>query len=123
MTDTIIDITNGTPIDVQRVKPTKEPLLAAVLSFFIPGAGQFYNGQALKGALFLISIPVLMIVVPAIIDIILLAIFRDPSILIVDLFLEPFLGIVSLIVWAINLYDAYKGAEKINKRNGNQASI
>ena len=32
-------------------KPQKSPVLAAILSFFIGGAGQIYNGQAGKGLL------------------------------------------------------------------------
>jgi hypothetical protein len=41
------------PTAVQGVV-RKSPLVAGVLSAFIPGAGQFYNGQAGKGAVMLL---------------------------------------------------------------------
>jgi TM2 domain-containing membrane protein YozV len=31
----------------------RRPALALILSFFVPGAGQFYNGEAKKGAIIL----------------------------------------------------------------------
>jgi len=33
-----------------RYRPYKEPVLAGVMSFFVPGTGQFYNGQWMQGA-------------------------------------------------------------------------
>jgi TM2 domain-containing membrane protein YozV len=35
----------------------KEPGIAAVLSFLIPGLGQFYNGEFLRGLFWLIITP------------------------------------------------------------------
>ena len=35
----------------------RDPFLAAVLSFFIPGLGQLYNGRILAGILWLIFTP------------------------------------------------------------------
>ena len=35
----------------------KDPGLAAVLSFFIPGVGQIYNGKILRGVFWLIITP------------------------------------------------------------------
>ena len=32
----------------------RDPLLAGILSFLIPGAGQLYNGQILSGILWLV---------------------------------------------------------------------
>jgi TM2 domain-containing membrane protein YozV len=38
-------------------QPTKNPGTAAVLSFFIPGVGQIYNGDFLRGLFWLIVTP------------------------------------------------------------------
>jgi TM2 domain-containing membrane protein YozV len=49
-------ITKEAPVAGQPTKPTKskkEPALACVLSFLLPGLGQFYNGEAGKGAIML----------------------------------------------------------------------
>lgn len=67
--------------------------LAAVLSALINGLGQIYNGQILKG--------ILIIVVQFINGAL-------TVILIGWLFLP--------IVWVWAVYDAYRGAEKINRR-------
>jgi TM2 domain-containing membrane protein YozV len=40
---------------------SKNSGLAAVLSFFVPGAGQFYNGKFLRGLFWLIVTPGLWI--------------------------------------------------------------
>ncbi len=44
-----------------RMKKTKDPGLAAVLSLVIPGVGQFYNGTFLRGIFWLIVTPGLWI--------------------------------------------------------------
>lgn len=49
-------ITKEAPVTSEAPKPTKsrkEPVLACVLSFLLPGLGQFYNGEAAKGAIML----------------------------------------------------------------------
>ena len=71
----------------------KNPGLAAILSFFFPGVGQFYNGQFGKGLIFLGA----------------------------DLFdlLLSFVGIGIITGLAVAVYaawDAYKNAEEINRR-------
>lgn len=67
--------------------------LAAVLSALINGLGQIYNGQILKG---------IMIIVVQFINGALTAVL---------------IGWVLLpIVWVWAVYDAYRGAEKINRR-------
>jgi TM2 domain. len=68
--------------------------LAAVLSFFIVGLGQIYNGQFGKGFLL---------------------IFLDLACW--GAFFEGY-GLICLIVlWVFAIIDAYKTAEKINKKN------
>jgi TM2 domain-containing membrane protein YozV len=69
--------------------------LAAVLSFFISGLGQIYNGQILKG---------LVIIVVQIINGALTTIL---------------IGWIPLaIVWVWAIIDAYREAERINARRG-----
>jgi TM2 domain-containing membrane protein YozV len=69
--------------------------LAAVLSFFISGLGQMYNGQILKG---------LVILVVQIINGALTTIL---------------IGWIPLaIVWVWAIIDAYREAERINARRG-----
>lgn len=65
----------------------KNPLLAAVGSFFIPGLGQVYNGEGyLKGLLYLIGVFIGSII-----------------------FVLP-----GLAIWIYGIYNAYKIAQKIN---------
>lgn len=64
----------------------KNPYLATLCSFFIPGLGQVYNGETAKGV----------------------GIFAGT---LVGLFL---LIIPGLIVWVFGLYDAYTTATKMN---------
>jgi|SRR5580704_10939632 len=42
---------------VERVREMRNPGVAAVLSFFIPGVGQIYNGKILRGIFWLIVTP------------------------------------------------------------------
>ncbi len=66
--------------------------IAAVLSFLIPGLGQIYNGEFVKGALFII----------------LAVIFFLLSFFLIGIPL--YLGL-----WIFGIYDAYKGAERFNQ--------
>ncbi|MBR1368179.1 hypothetical protein RJ53_01195 [Methanocalculus chunghsingensis] len=64
------------------------PVLAVILSFFIPGLGQFYTGQFLKAiALFILAV-----------------IFAGLSTVLIGI---PFY----LIIWIYSMYDAYTTAE------------
>jgi len=85
-----------------RVSPVQVPVtaverksegLAAVLSFFIPGLGQVYNGQIGKG----------------IVVFIVFAICSGLMILLIGFILAP-------LCWVWNVYDAYSTAKKINQR-------
>lgn len=71
--------------------PQKSPGVAAVLSFLIPGVGQMYNGQIVKGL-------VVMVVQ------------------VVNFFLTfVIIGFISgLAVWLWSIFDAYQGAENYN---------
>lgn len=81
-----------------RVKPVpfqtekKSPGIAAIASFFVPGLGQIYNGQIIKGLIFIIIGAILALLMLVLIGFILYPIF-----------------------WIINIYDAYNTAERINR--------
>jgi TM2 domain-containing membrane protein YozV len=66
----------------------KNPVIAAILSFFIPGLGQVYNGEGfLKGLIYLIAtlIGYLLLVLPG------------------------------LVIWLYGIYNAYSTAKKVNE--------
>lgn len=65
----------------------KSPFIALILSFFIIGLGQVYNGRFWKGVGFLIAMPIGLL----------------------------FLIIPGILIWIWGLYDAYTDAEKINR--------
>ena len=69
----------------------KNPGVAAVLSFFICGLGQIYNGQIFKGLIMIVCYAIswwLMFV--------LIGFITTP------------------VLWIYGMYDAYKKAEKMN---------
>ena len=74
---------------------TKSPVIAAVLSLIIPGLGQAYNGNALKGIGIFLGI----------------AIFWIFSLLMYS----EVLFIVIFILWIIGVYDAYRDAGRMNR--------
>jgi len=67
------------------------PLLALVLSFFIPGLGQFYTGQFLKAVLLFLAA----------------VIFGLLSTILIGIPLY-------LIVWIYSMFDAYTKANEMN---------
>lgn len=70
----------------------KNPILAAVLSFFIIGLGQMYLGLIKKGLILLLAAVICGILMLIIIG-----------------------WVFWLIIWFYAIYDAYNSAEKINK--------
>ncbi|MCD1295232.1 hypothetical protein CUJ83_09500 [Methanocella sp. CWC-04] len=77
----------------------KEPLLALILSFFLPGLGQIYNGQIKKGIIAIIGYAVVIFAMIVL------------SFFIIGICLIP----VIFIVWLWGMYDAYTTANKINR--------
>ena len=69
----------------------KNPGLAAVLSFFVPGLGQIYNGQIGKGIAFIIGA----------------VISGFLTMLIIGFITYP-------VLWIWAMVDAYKTAERLN---------
>ncbi len=77
------------------IKPAKSPGVAVVLSFFVAGLGQLYNGQIGKGLAFLFAY-----VVSAVL-------------------MWVFIGFITTpILWIWSMVDAYKTAERINAQSG-----
>ena len=72
-----------TPREKPKRISTRNPGITFILSFIMPGFGQFYNGQIGKGFLFLILFWVLV-----------------------------WIPLGGIIVWGINLYDAYNTAKE-----------
>lgn len=73
----------------------KNPGVAAVLSFLIPGLGQLYNGQLKKMALFLVL---------------------DAANILLTFVVIGY--ITGFITWIAAIIDAYRSAERINKEEG-----
>jgi len=78
---------------MQIIQPPKNPGLAAVLTFLIPGLGQMYNGEIGKG---------IVIMIVQVVNLLLMSI-------IIGFITGPI-----VMIWAI--YDAYKTAERINQQ-------
>lgn len=82
----------------------KNPELAAIASFFIPGIGQIYSGEVRKGIGFII----IGVIFGSITGLMLWQ----------HRMMVPFLvsGASYLLIWMYNIYDAYRTAEAINSR-------
>lgn len=71
----------------RNTNQTKNTFFALILSFFIPGLGQVYNGRFWKGVGFMIAVPLGTL----------------------------FLLIPGILIWAWGMYDAYTESDRINK--------
>jgi hypothetical protein len=95
----------------------REPLLAAILSFFFWGLGHAYNGQRKKGYFFTLSYVFLLIFY-----LILLRLLNEPipesgsspNFSSLSYLITFVLGVVA---WLTNIYTAYTSAKKINEDN------
>ena len=94
-----------------RTPEKKSSGVAAIASFFIPGLGQIYNGQILKGILFIILCGFLILLGIIMITFGMLAaigtgnVFAGSPIILIGIILYP-------IFWMYNIYDAYNTAER-----------
>ena len=86
----------------------KNPGLAAVLSFFVIGLGQIYNGHIGYGLLMLVTYYLIAIFAWASI----IAGFSDPT----GSWIGVVLGLVMLIIWISGIVSAYKDADNYNKQ-------
>ncbi|NHM26936.1 hypothetical protein G7K71_08060 [Desulfofundulus sp. TPOSR] len=75
----------------------KNPGLAAVLSFLVCGLGQIYNGQIGKGIGLFVAAGISGLLCTVVIGFILLP-----------------------VVWLYGIYDAYKTAERINRKGAGE---
>lgn len=81
------------------IRSEKSAGLAAVLSFFIAGLGQIYNGQIGKGIVFMICYGISILLIFAVIGI-----------------------ITTPILWIWGMVDAYKVAEESNELLASEAA-
>ncbi len=77
------------------LRPAKSPGVAVVLSFFITGLGQLYNGQIGKGIAFLLACFISVLLMWAVIGF-----------------------LTTPILWIWGMVDAYKTAERMNADSG-----
>jgi len=77
------------------LRPAKNPGVALVLSFFVAGLGQLYNGEIGKGIAFLIAYFVSVLLMWAVIGF-----------------------LTTPILWVWGMVDAYKSAERLNTEAG-----
>ena len=77
----------------------KEPILSLILSLFIPGLGQVYNGQIMKGIVFL-ALYVILWVVSGLLMVVLIGFCTM---------------VLPILIWVYAMYDAYVVAGRINR--------
>jgi len=80
-------------------------ILAAILSFFIPGLGQFYSGHFLRGVLIFI-ISLLLGAASAGLG----------AILMITLVVPIVLALIALVFWIWNIIDAWQLASRTTTR-------
>jgi|SRR5271169_3262402 len=77
------------------IRAAKSPGVAVVLSFFMAGLGQIYNGQIGKGVAFMIAYFCSLLLMWVLVGF-----------------------IIAPILWIWSMVDAYKTAERINAQSG-----
>ena len=82
----------GVRTGLTEIRMVKNPGVAAVLSFFVMGLGQMYNGEIAKGLIFIVLYALSV-----------LAMF-----ILIGFLTTP-------ILWAYGIYDAHKTANRINE--------
>jgi len=90
----------------------KEPIIAVILSIFLPGVGQMYVGKLLRGILILLFLPIFSVLafLPA------LAITNEESFY-GYLWWTVIATIIIIIAYVWQIVDAYKLAEDHNRQN------
>lgn len=99
-----------------QTQPLKNPGMAAVLSFFLPGLGQIYNGQIIWGIIVMVAV----MPITGLITIVMA--MRAAEYDVLGAVFIPFL--LPVVVWIGNVVIAYKTAEHINRKRyvtGNDA--
>ena len=93
----------GAPQDAASLPKKKDPGIAALASIIVPGAGQFYNGQFVRGAIAFVGVGV--------VDLILVLLAVVLSIILIG----PLFLLLIPVVHILVAYDAYDQAGKINR--------
>lgn len=101
--------------------PQKNEIISIVLAFFVPGLGHIYVGKILRGIIFMIS----YFGLSALSFIFLwsaiggLATTNDPDFLLNlsndVLIITGIIGLISFIIWIVNLVDVYQQTKKYNE--------
>jgi len=81
------------------------PILALILSFFVPGLGQFYCGHFLRGICVYLAVNIVCLVAGAI------AIFLFLTVIVPIIMI-----LICLLANLLNMYDAYTLAERTATR-------
>lgn len=87
---------NTSERDTPRINMRKDPGMALVMSMVVPGLGQMYNGEMIKGFIILFFSVVFMVGAFAII--------------------LPI--IICILIWLFGMFDAYNRAKEINAEEG-----
>jgi TM2 domain-containing membrane protein YozV len=87
----------------------KEPIFSIILSFFLPGLGQIYNGHVKKGIILAVVYIVLWIAMIIVYFAGALVTMGIGAFCCLPAFLVP------LVIWVYGMYDAYVVAGKINR--------
>jgi TM2 domain-containing membrane protein YozV len=107
-------ITREAPVALEPAGPAKsrkDPTLAGLLSFFLPGTGQFYNGEAGKGVIMLgASVVGTALILSSIGDEIWYDDRSDDN--------AAFGAVLFLTAWLWSIIDAPISASRINRENG-----
>ncbi|MCQ2977732.1 MAG: zinc ribbon domain-containing protein [archaeon] len=90
--DVLAEICPNCGVRLLKAKSEKNPGLALIFSFLLPGLGQIYNEETKKGIIILISA-----IISAFLIIILIG------------------ALLYLIIWIYGMYDAYNTAKEINE--------
>jgi hypothetical protein len=96
----------------RKIKTGRNPLLAAFVSLIMPGLGQLYNGETVKGILYFFGFYMVLTTI-----IVIYLLMAEPSIGISLICCLP-IFIVPIIFSLGVSYNAYIGAKKVNKENG-----
>lgn len=109
----------GQPYGV-NVPPQKNEIVSLILAFFIPGLGHIYLGKIVRGIIFLVSYFGLSALSFAVIWNAIggLATTTDPNFMLNIsndiLLITGVIGLISFIIWIVNLVDVYQQTKKYN---------
>ena len=114
-----IPVADSSCVPSQPSQPFKNPGAAAVLSLFVPGLGQIYNGQILMGIILFPLVMGLYFIPPITVGYLLESFVVESSPAEASLEIIPFCWLAMLLGLVLNIrlvYYAYSHATKLNAR-------